>query len=59
VAALPFVDAVSVNEARRLSDPAGTLTAVLQMGPAEMGVCDDDPAAPDRGRIDLTLEGGR
>lgn len=59
VAELPFVDAVNVNEARRLSDPVGTLTAVLRMGPAEMGVCDDDPAAPDRGRIDLLLEGGR
>jgi hypothetical protein len=59
VAALSFVDAVRVTEARRLSDPAGTLEPVLVMGSAELGVCDDDPAAPDRGRIDLVLEGGR
>jgi hypothetical protein len=59
VAALPYVDAVAVTEARRLSDPAGNLDAVLVMGPAEVAVCDDDPNAPDRGRIVLTLEGGR
>ena len=59
VAALPYVDAVAVTEARRLSDPAGTLDAVLVMGPAEVAVCDDDPSAPDRGRIVLTMEGGR
>jgi hypothetical protein len=59
VAALPQVDAVAVTEARRLSDPPGTLHAVLVMGPAEVAVCDDDPNAPDRGRIQLTVEGGR
>jgi predicted phage baseplate assembly protein len=59
VAALPQVDAVAVTEARRLSEPAGTLDTVLVMGSAEVAVCDDDPSAPDRGRIVLTLEGGR
>jgi hypothetical protein len=59
VAALPQVDAVAVTEARRLSDPAGTLDAVIVMGPAEVAVCDDDPDAPDRGRIVLNVEGGR
>jgi hypothetical protein len=59
VAALPQVDAVAVTEARRLSDPAGTLDAVIVMGPSEVAVCDDDPDAPDRGRIELTVEGGR
>jgi hypothetical protein len=59
VAALPYIDAVAVTEARRLSAPAGTLDAVLAMGPAEVAVCDDDPSAPDRGRIVLTVEGGR
>jgi hypothetical protein len=59
VAALSYVDAVAVTEARRLSDPAGTLEAVLVMGPDEVAVCDDDPSAPDRGRIVLTLGGGR
>jgi len=48
-----------VTEARRLSDPPGTLHTVLVMGPAEVAVCDDDPNAPDRGRIQLTVEGGR
>jgi hypothetical protein len=59
VAALPQVDAVSVTEARRLSDPVGTLAVVLVMGPTEVAVCDDDSSFPDRGRIVLTLEGGR
>jgi hypothetical protein len=59
VAALPGVDAVRISEARRLSEPVGTRHEVLTMGPAEIAVCDDDPAAPDRGRIELTLEGGR
>ena len=59
MAALPQVDAVVVTEARRLSDPPGTLEMVLVMGPAEVAVCDDDPDAPDRGRIQLTVEGGR
>ena len=59
VAALPYVDAVAVTEARRLSDPPGTLDTVLVMGPAEVAVCDDDPGVPDRGRILLTVEGGR
>ena len=59
VAVLPHVDAVAVTEARRLSEPPGTLDAVLVMGPAEVAVCDDDPGAPDRGRILLTVEGGR
>lgn len=59
VAALPQVDAVAVTEARRLTDPPGTVGSVLPMGPTEVAVCDDDPQAPDRGRILLTLEGGR
>ena len=59
VAALAHVDAVAVTEARRLSDPPGTLDTVLLMGPAEIAVCDDDSSAPDRGRFVLTVEGGR
>jgi hypothetical protein len=59
VAALPQVDAVAVTQARRLSEPDGTLSPFLAMGPAELAVCDDDPGAPDRGRILLTVEGGR
>ncbi|MFG2053040.1 hypothetical protein ACGFI9_03330 [Micromonospora sp. NPDC048930] len=59
VAAVPGVDAVRVTEARRLSEPAGTYHEVLVVGPDEIAVCDDDAAAPDRGRIELTVEGGR
>ncbi len=59
IAVVPGVDAVRVTEARRLTDPPGTNEPVLVMGPAELPVCDDDPAAPDRGRIELTIEGGR
>jgi hypothetical protein len=58
VAALPAVDAVAVMEARRLSEPPGTLDTVLVMGPDEVAVCDDDPDAPDRGRIVLRMAGG-
>lgn len=59
VAAVPGVDAVRVTEARRLSDPPGGVTSVLAMAADEIAVCDDDPAAPARGRIELTIEGGR
>ena len=59
VAAIAGVDAVRVTEARRLSEPTGTLHNVLTMGSTEIAVCDDDATAPDRGRIELTIEGGR
>jgi hypothetical protein len=59
VAAIPGVDAVRVTEARRLSEPAGSTHDVLVMGPTEIAVCDDDNAAPDRGRIELSIQGGR
>lgn len=59
VAAVPGVDAVRVTEARRLSDPPGGNDSVLLMAPDEIAVCDDDAAAPERGRIVLTIEGGR
>lgn len=59
VAAVPGVDAVRVTEARRLSEPVGTDHEVIEIGPAEIAVCDDDRSAPDRGRIELTIEGGR
>ncbi len=59
VAAVPGVDAVRVTEARRLSDPPGGNATVLTMAPDEIAVCDDDASAPARGRIELTIEGGR
>ncbi|MGH8940294.1 MAG: hypothetical protein ACRDV2_13240, partial [Actinomycetes bacterium] len=55
VAALPRVDAVGVREARRLSDPPGTVRDVITFGPDEVGVLDDDPARPARGRLDVQV----
>ncbi|HEX4698912.1 MAG TPA: baseplate J/gp47 family protein [Actinomycetes bacterium] len=59
VAAVPGIDAVRVTEARRLSDPPGQNDTVLLMAPDEIPVCDDDASTPERGRIELTIEGGR
>ncbi len=58
VAALPGVDAVEPQEARRLGDPSGTVRDVITVGPAEVAVLDDDPAQPGRGRLDIVLRGG-
>ena len=57
VAALPGVDAVAVQEARRLSEPALTVHEVITFGPDEVAVLDDDPARPDRGRLDVRVHG--
>jgi len=57
VAALPGVDAVEATEARRLSDPKGTLLDVIRVAPNEVAVLDDDPARPERGRLDVVVEG--
>jgi hypothetical protein len=57
VAALSRVDGVAVREARRLSDPAGTVHDVIAFGPDEVGVLDDDPARPARGRLDVRVHG--
>jgi len=59
VAALPGVDAVQAVEARRLSDPAGTVHDVIALGPDEVAVLDDDPSRPVRGRLDIRVRGGR
>lgn len=59
VAGLPGVDAVQAREARRLSDPAGTVANVIALRADEVGVLDDDPARPARGRLDVTVRGGR
>jgi hypothetical protein len=58
VASLPSVDAVEVEEARRLSDPPGTVLDVITFGPDEVAVLDDDPAQPERGRLDVQVRGG-
>jgi hypothetical protein len=59
VAGLPGVDAVEPREARRLSDPPGTVRSVIAVAPDEVAVLDDDPARPERGRIDVVVRGGR
>jgi hypothetical protein len=58
VAALTGVDAVEVLEARRLSDPPGTVRTVIAVAPDEVAVLDDDPAQPERGRLDVRVKGG-
>lgn len=58
VAALARVDGVAVRDARRLSDPAGTVHDVVVFGTDEVGVLDDDPARPTRGRLDVRVHGG-
>lgn len=58
VAALPQVDAVEVREARRLVDPPGTVRAVIAFAADEVGVLDDNPAQPERGRLDVVVRGG-
>jgi hypothetical protein len=59
VAALPLVDAVAVLEARRVDEPAGTVHTVIAVGTDEVPVLDDDPARPERGRLDVRVRGGR
>lgn len=59
VAALPAVDALQAREARRLSDPPGTVADVIAFKANEVGVLDDDPARPNRGRLDVKVRGGR
>ena len=59
VAGLPGVDAVEPLEARRLSDPAGTVRDVITVAADEVAVLDDDPAQPARGRLDIVVKGGR
>ena len=57
VAGLPGVDAVETTEARRLSDPPGTVRDVIAVAADEVAVLDDDPAHPERGRLDVVVEG--
>lgn len=58
-AAVPGVDAVEVTEARRLAEPAGARHELLTFAQHEIPVLDDDPARPERGRLELTMRGGR
>jgi len=58
-AAVPGVDAVEVREARRLSEAPGTLHQVIALAADEVAALDDDPARPERGRLDVRVRGGR
>ncbi|MFG2503000.1 hypothetical protein ACGFSB_32935 [Streptomyces sp. NPDC048441] len=58
VAAVPGVDGVELLEARRSGEPPGTVHEVIRVGAAELPVLDDDPARPERGRLDITVRGG-
>jgi hypothetical protein len=58
-AAVVGVDAVEITTARRLVEPDGTVHPVLVFAQDEIPVLDDDPARPERGRIEITLRGGR
>lgn len=57
VAELPGVDAVEPTDARRLSEPKGTVHDVIVVAPDEVAVLDDDPSRPERGRLDVKVEG--
>ena len=59
VACVPGVDAVQVREARRLSDPPGAVHEVIAFEADEVGMLEDDPARPERGRLDVKVRGGR
>jgi len=58
VAELAGVDAVEPTDARRLSEPKGTVHDVIVVAPDEVAVLDDDPSRPERGRLDVTVKGG-
>jgi hypothetical protein len=58
VAALPGVDAVEVAEARRLNEPEGTRHELIALAADEVAILDDDPARPERGRLDVHVRGG-
>jgi hypothetical protein len=58
VSALPQVDAILVREARRLDEPKGTVRSVITFAADEVGALDDDPARPERGRLDIQVKGG-
>ncbi len=57
VAGLPGVDAVEATQARRFSDPAGTVHEVIAVAADEVAVLDDDPGFPERGRLDVVVRG--
>lgn len=58
-AGVPGVDAVELTAARRVVEPKGTVHQVLTFASTEMPVLDDDPDRPDRGRLSVTVQGGR
>lgn len=59
VAGIHGVDAVELSMARRLSEPPDTIHEVLTFEQTEIPVLDDDVARPERGRLELSMRGGR
>ncbi|HEX4610551.1 MAG TPA: putative baseplate assembly protein [Urbifossiella sp.] len=60
-AAVPGVLAIQLRQLRRETRPVVNAAAagVLTLGPLEVARLDDDPAAPENGRLNLISEGGR
>ena len=52
-----WLDAVEPTDARRLSEPKGTVHDVIVVAPSEVAVLDDDPSQPERGRLDIAVKG--
>lgn len=61
VASVPGVDTVTVTRFRRLGQPDnGELDrAVLELGPAEIARCDNDPDFAEHGVLAITAHGGK
>jgi hypothetical protein len=59
--AVTGVESVAITRMNRLYEPPnGEIEAgVLPLGPLEIARLDNDPRAPDNGRLDLDLRGGR
>ena len=57
--AVPGVSQVSISEFRRLEDPAGRVsTPLISMQPREIARLDDDPQAPNSGRLAVEIVEG-
>lgn len=59
--ALEGVENVCLNRFKRLGNqyPDQVTTGCIQLKDLEIAVCDNDPARPERGYINLTMRGGR